>query len=72
MPGVFRPYTAADIIGSLQDGIDAATSTDTSSNGLGYFGEADETAGFTDAVTATVLTANPAWDAGQWGSLAWG
>lgn len=71
MPGVYRPYTAADIIGSLQDGIDAATNTDTSVSGVGYFVEADETLGITDSATVAEQ-AIPAWDAGQWGSFGWG
>jgi hypothetical protein len=71
VPGVFRPYTVADIIGSLQDGITAATSTGTTTSGVGNFTEADETLGITDTAAVTAQ-ASPAWDAGQWGSFTWG
>lgn len=74
MPGVYRPYTAADIIGSLQDSIDSVASSVTSSStsGVGYFGEADETMTTSDAATGTVLTTAPAWGSGTWGGLSWG
>lgn len=71
MPGVFRPYTAADVIGALQDGISAATNTDTSVSGIGFFTEADETLGITDVATVTSQPV-PVWGAGLWGSFSWG
>lgn len=71
MPGVFRPYSFTDVIGSLQDQIGAATSADSTSAGTGFFIEADETLGITDTATVTAQS-NPAWDAGQWSSFTWG
>lgn len=71
MPGVFRPYTITDILGSLSDGIDAATQGDTSATGTGHFTEADETLGITDAATVSG-PANPAWDSGAWSAFFWG
>lgn len=71
MPGVLRPYTIADVIGTLQDGIDAVGNTDTSTSGTGYFVEADETLGITDTATVTSQV-NPTWDAGTWGAVVWG
>ena len=71
MPGVYRPYTVADVIGSLQDGISGASNTDTTTSGVGNFTEADETLGITDSATVTAA-ANPTWDNGQWGQLTWG
>lgn len=71
MPGVFRPYTIADVIGSLQDQIGAATSANSTTAGTGHFLEADETLGITDTATVTAQ-ANPAWDAGTWGTFTWG
>lgn len=70
MPGVFRPSTFADVIGSLQDGLDAATNTDSSTSGVGYFAEADETLSLADSATATAQV-NPAWDNGTWGAVIW-
>lgn len=71
MPGVYRPYTAADVIGSLSDAIDAVSNTNTTSSGLGDFVEADETLGVTDSATVSAQ-ANPAWNAGTWGAVSWG
>lgn len=71
MPGVFRPATFADVIGSMQDGIDAATNTNTSTSGTGYFAEDDETMTLADSATGTAQ-ANPAWGAGVWSGFTWG
>lgn len=70
MPGVYRPYSVADVIGSLQDGIAAATGQDAASSGLGYFTEADETLGITDSATVTAQAA-ATWDSGQWNAFSW-
>lgn len=70
MPGVYRPYTLVDILGTLnaqstqQAGAELVT-------GLGDFGEVDETLGAIDSMTTTVQV-NPAWDAGVWGAVTWG
>lgn len=71
MPGVFRPYTLTDILGSLSDGIDAAVQGDTSATGTGYFTEADETLGITDSATVTGPLSKT-WDSGEWGQFLWG
>jgi hypothetical protein len=71
MPGVFRPYTVSDIIGSLADQIGAAASGNTTATGTGHFTEADEALGVTGTATVTAQ-ANPGWDAGQWGQFTWG
>ena len=70
MPGVFRPYTLVDVLGTINEN-NAQQQTNGQINGLGAFVEADETLGAVDSVTTTVQT-NPAWDAGQWGAFTWG
>lgn len=69
MPGVFRPYTLADVLGTIQQ--QAQGDTDTSVSGVGYFAEADETVTSADSATATAGV-NPAWEAGTWGTVVWG
>lgn len=67
---MFRPYSFADVFGSLSDQIGAATAGDTTATGTGHFTEADETLGITDSATVTAQV-SPAWDAGQWGQFIW-
>jgi hypothetical protein len=69
MPGVFRPYTLVDVLGQLTDA--ATQQTGDTINGLGQFGEADESLVVTDSVTGAVTT-NPTWGSGTWGTVAWG
>lgn len=68
MPGVYRPYTWVDILRSLNGSNQSAA--DTSTSGVGYFAEADETVSCADAATALV-TVNPTWDQAEWSSFAW-
>lgn len=68
MPGVFRPYTLVDILGTIQE---SAQQTADIVNGLGQFAEDDETLGAIDSMTTTVQV-SPAWDAGVWGAVTWG
>jgi hypothetical protein len=67
--GVFRPYTVADVIGSLSDSI-GSLSADSTSTGTGFFLEADETVGITDSATVSTL-ANAPWGEGYWSSWTW-
>lgn len=69
-PGVLRPYSVTDVIGSLADGISALAAGSTTT-GTGHFLEADETLGVTDSVTVAAQAA-AGWDAGQWGQVTWG
>jgi hypothetical protein len=69
MPGVFRPYTFADVLGSMADQIGAASAGDTSV-GTGHFTEADETLGLTDTAAVTAQPVPP-WDEGTWGAFSW-
>lgn len=71
MPGVYRAYTAADIIGTLQDGVTAAADQGSATSGTGNITEADETLGVTDAAFVQGQ-GNPPWNGGQWGSVNWG
>jgi hypothetical protein len=68
MPGVFRPTSLADVLGTIQQ--QAQGDTDTSVSGVGYFAEAAETAASADSATAAAGT-NPAYDAGTWGAVVW-
>lgn len=68
MPGVYRPYTLADVLGAIQGTNE--TNTDTSVSGVGYFAEDDETVSAADSATATVQ-ALPGWSGGTWGTTGW-
>lgn len=70
MPGVFRPYTLVDVLGTLNQ--QNGQQQDTAVSGLGNFGEADETLGAIDSVTATVSATAATYDSGQWGQFTWG
>lgn len=67
MPGVVRPYTLADVIGTINA---QQNQQDEMINLVGSFAEADETAPASDSAfgTAAVPTA---WDAGVWGATQW-
>lgn len=69
MPGVYRPYTLTDVLGSIQQ--QAVGNTDTSTSGVGYYAEADETMTAADSATATVQVPTT-WDNGEWGQFTWG
>lgn len=69
MPGVFRPYTLVDVLGTMNEQLTQPTG-DTIS-GFGLFGETAEAATVTDSMSTTVQ-ANPVYDAGVWGSFTWG
>jgi hypothetical protein len=68
MPGVFRPTTLTDVLGTLNQ---QSTATSDVINGLAAFAEADEVAVVTDSVAASTQTA-PVWDATTWGCAVWG
>ena len=68
MPGVFRPYSLADVLGTLQQ--QALGNTDTSVSGIGSIAEADESVTMADSATGTAAL-NPAYDAGTWGAVVW-
>lgn len=68
MPGVYRPYSLADVLGSMQQ--QAIGDTNTSVSGLGSLAEADETVTLADSATGTAAV-NPAWDGGTWGAITW-
>lgn len=71
MPGVFRPYTLVDVLGTLNDQSTANIGSDAIVNGLGVFAETDETASMADSM-ATTVQLNSVYDAGVWGALTWG
>ena len=67
--GVLRPYTLVDVIGALNSQNSQQQGSQTV-NGLGDFGEVDESVPVVDSVTATAQV-NPGWDQGQWGAFTW-
>ncbi len=69
MPGVFRPYTLVDILGTMNDQITNGNQVDTP-NGLGDFAETEEVLPISDTMDTTVR-ANPTWDNGTWGTFTW-
>jgi hypothetical protein len=69
MPGVFRPYTLADVLGTLVSG--QSSGLDSSATPMGDFAESDDTVPMTDDWSSTVQ-ADPGWDEGVWGSFTWG
>lgn len=71
MPGVYRPYTWVDILGTLNNGVQQANQGATTITGASIVGEADETIIVTDSVTGTVTT-NLGWDQATWGTFTWG
>jgi hypothetical protein len=68
VPGVFRPSTLADVLGTLQQ--QAIGDTGTSVSGVGYFAEDDEMMAMADSATGSIGT-NPTWGNGEWGSVTW-
>jgi hypothetical protein len=70
MPGVLRPYTLTDVLGTLNAQNQAAQQGVTQVNAVGSFAEADETVPASDSATATHAAPN-GWDAGIWGATQW-
>jgi hypothetical protein len=69
MPGVFRPYTLADVLGTINQ-IQTGAQSQGSVTGIGLFAEADETVPLADSWASTVQ-APATWDSGVWGSTSW-
>lgn len=69
MPGVYRPYTLIDILGTLNQQSSGPTGDTILS--LGHFVETDEATTITDTITSTPITGTPAWDTATWGATTW-
>ena len=69
MPGVVRPYTLQDVLGTLNQN-SSASQVSTVINGLGFFAEVDETTTSQDAVV-TLVTTPLGWDQENWGAIGW-
>lgn len=67
MPGVNRPTTLTDVLGTLNQ---QSTATSDMLTGLAAFAETDETAAVTDSATVTAQPP-PGWDQSTWGAFAW-
>lgn len=70
MPGVVRPYTFADVLGTLNSQSLGSITPSTSISGVGFFAEADETSTSTDQVS-TLVGPLIGWDQEDWGSFSW-
>lgn len=71
MPGVYRPYTLTDVLGTIISTQSQAAQPVGSVTGVGFFAEAGEASmPLADSATATAQ-ALPGWDQGVWGALSW-
>lgn len=68
MPGVVRPTTLIDVLGTLNQ--QNQQQQGDLVNGFGDFVETDEHATITDSATVT-HSAPPAWDNSTWGAFVW-
>lgn len=71
MPGVFRPYTFVDILGTLNNGVQDATQGTTTITGTGVISEVDESNTMSEASVTGTVTTNQGWDQVTWGTVAW-
>lgn len=72
MPGVFRPMTLVDVLGTMNDNTTQQSSND-QIDGLGNFAQTNEQFTVTDTVTGTLVVASTVtWDNATWGTFAWG
>lgn len=71
MPGVFRPYTFVDILGTLNNGVQQASQGENTITGTGVIGEVDETSNMSEAAVTGTVTTNQGWDQVTWGTVAW-
>lgn len=77
MPGVIRPYTLVDLLGSIngQSQGSSDTTTGASATGFGQVAEADEqipATSVTDTATGLASASAPGWGSVTWGGYAWG
>lgn len=71
MPGVNRPYTLVDVLGTINDQLGAVSNAQgASAPGLGLVVEADETTTMADSATGTAAVPTT-WDTGVWGQGQW-
>lgn len=72
MPGVFRPYTLVDVLGTMNQENGNLTGGQQILTGFGQFAEADESATVSDSATGTLVVASTAtWDNTVWGEFTW-
>lgn len=70
MPGVVRPYTLVDILGTLNSQSQGSANVATSISGIGYYAEVDESSTSSDTAS-TQVTALIGWDQQNWGAFSW-
>lgn len=68
MPGVVRPTTIVDVLGTINQ--QSQQQTGDLINGFGDFVETAEQATIADSATVT-HSAPPGWDQSTWGAFAW-
>lgn len=70
-PGVHRPYTLVDILGTLNGGIQDNSQGTTTITGTSPIGEADENSIVSEASVTGTVTTNLGWGQATWGTFAW-
>lgn len=70
MSGIVRPYTLADVLGTINDQLSAQTSS-TAITALGQFAEVDETVPSAELTPTVTVAAVAGWDQGVWGGFQW-
>lgn len=71
MPGIFRPYTLVDVLGTLNDQSATQQGNDVL-NGLGNFAQTGEAFTTADSLAATHQAATlNTWDSVTWGTFTW-
>lgn len=68
MPGVFRPYTLVDVLGTINQ--QSSSPTGDTILSLGVFAETDESMSTQDTVT-TSHAVNPPYENATWGTFTW-
>lgn len=72
MPGVLRPYTLVDVLGTINDqsGLGSQSASTALTVPLSTVGEVDETTSVGDAAFGSLSTATT-WDQGVWNAGTW-
>lgn len=72
MPGVFRPYTLVDVLGTMNEQTADQIGNDII-DGLSDFAQTNEQFTFADTLTGTHRTTSTTefWDAVTWGTFTW-
>lgn len=70
-PGVHRPYTFVDILGTINGGLQDTSQGTTTITGTSPIGEVDENSTMSEASVTGTVTTNLGWGQATWGMFAW-